>query len=57
MPEIKTPAQDATRRRRGQHKRVKRGIVASYIHQLSERHAADAAKPGTVIARTEEKVA
>jgi hypothetical protein len=58
MPEIKTPAQDAITRRRGQHRRVKRGIVASYIHQLSERHAADdTAKPGTVIARAGEKVA
>jgi hypothetical protein len=58
MPEIKTPAQDASARRRSQHRRVKRGIVASYIHQLSERHAADdAAKPGTVIVRAGEKVA
>jgi hypothetical protein len=58
MPEIKTPAQDASARRRSQHRRVKRGIVASYIHQLSERHSAtDAAKPGPVMARAEEKVA
>jgi len=58
MPEIKAQAQDATTRRRSQHRRVKRGIVASYIHQLSERHAArDAPKPAAVIARAEEKVA
>jgi len=30
----------ARRKQRG--KRVKRGLVASYIHQLSERHAAGA---------------
>ena len=26
-----------------QHRRIKRGIVASYIHQISERHNDDAA--------------
>ena len=58
MPESKTPAQDAKARRRSQHRRVKRGIVASYIHELSERHVAtDAEKPRTVIVRAEEKVA
>ena len=58
MTNSRTPVDAAARRRKQQHRRVKRGIVASYIHQLSERHAArDAPKPAAVIARAEEKVA
>jgi hypothetical protein len=38
MSESRKPEVEAVRRRqRG--KRVKRGLVASYIHELSERHA------------------
>ena len=41
MSESQKPEVEAVRRRqRG--KRVKRGLVASYIHELSERHASTA---------------
>ena len=38
MTETRTPAEPDATRRRQLHRRVKRGIVASYIHELSERH-------------------
>jgi hypothetical protein len=38
MTETRTPAESPSTRRVQQHRRIKRGIVASYIHQISERH-------------------
>jgi hypothetical protein len=38
MTETRTPAETPSARRQQQHRRIKRGIVASYIHQISERH-------------------
>ena len=43
MTETRTPANAPSARHIQQHRRVKRGIVASYIHQISERHNDDAA--------------
>ena len=43
MTETRTPVQVPSPRRTQQHRRIKRGIVASYIHQISERHNDDAA--------------
>jgi hypothetical protein len=58
MTNSRTPVDAATRRRKQQHRRVKRGIVASYIHQLSERHSENALpKERAVIAQPQEKVA
>jgi hypothetical protein len=58
MTHTRTPADPAARRRKQQHRRVKRGIVASYIHELSERHSENAvAKEQALIARPQEKVA
>jgi hypothetical protein len=57
MPDTKTLAQTASVRRQ-KHRRIKRGIVASYIHQLSERHSDNALrKERAVIAPAEEKAA
>jgi hypothetical protein len=56
MTETRTPTEATARRMK--HRRIKRGIVASYIHQLSERHSENAArKQQTVIVRAEEKAA
>jgi hypothetical protein len=58
MTHSRTPVDAAARRRKQQHRRVKRGIVASYIHQLSERHSENAArKEHAVMVRAEEKAA
>ena len=43
MTETRTPVESASTRRVQQHRRIKRGIVASYIHQISERHSEAAA--------------
>jgi hypothetical protein len=43
MTETRNPAVATSARRLQQHRRIKRGIVASYIHQISERHNDDAA--------------
>jgi hypothetical protein len=43
MTETRTPVEAPSTRRIQQHRRIKRGIVASYIHQISERHNGDAA--------------
>jgi hypothetical protein len=43
MTETRTPVEAPSTRRIQQHRRVKRGVVASYIHQISERHNDDAA--------------
>jgi hypothetical protein len=57
MPDTRTLAQTNPVRRQ-KHRRIKRGIVASYIHQISERHNDDALrKEQAVIARAEEKTA
>jgi hypothetical protein len=58
MTDTRTPTEAAARRAKQQHRRVKRGIVASYIHQLSERHTENALPKGeSVIARPQEKAA
>jgi hypothetical protein len=63
MPDTRTPAQTISPRRLSRHRRVKRGIVASYIHQLSERHnddsqaAATTAPAPTTPARPHEQLA
>ena len=58
MSHTRTPVDAAARRRKQQHRRVKRGIIASYIHQLSERHSENALpKERPVIAQPQEKVA
>ena len=62
MTENRTP-RDLDPARRQLHRRVKRGIVASYIHELSERHneaalAADGATaPALEIVEAEEQAA
>jgi hypothetical protein len=57
MPDTKTLAQ-TTSVPRAKHRRIKRGIVASYIHQISERHNDDALrKERAVVAPAQEKVA
>ncbi len=56
MTKTRTPAEATARRMK--HRRIKRGIVASYIHQLSERHSENASrKEPAVIVRAEEKTA
>jgi hypothetical protein len=58
MTDTRTPTDAAARRRKQQHRRVKRGIVASYIHQLSERHGENALpREPAMIARPQEKAA
>ena len=59
MTDTRTPTEAAAARRlKQQHRRVKRGIVASYIHQLSERHSESALpKEQPVIARPQENAA
>jgi hypothetical protein len=58
MTDTRTPTEAAARRAKQQHRRVKRGIVASYIHQLSERHSESALpKEQPVIARPQENAA
>ena len=49
MTETRTPVESPSTRRIQQHRRIKRGIVASYIHQISERHS-DAAADGRLAA-------
>jgi hypothetical protein len=50
MTDTRTPTEAAAARRlKQQHRRVKRGIVASYIHEISERHN-DGAVPEEVAA-------
>jgi hypothetical protein len=44
MTETRTPAQPDPTRRLQVKRRAKRGIVASYIHQLSERHSENAVR-------------
>ena len=39
MIEQTIPAETEATRRVQQHRRIKRGIVAGYIHELSERHS------------------
>jgi hypothetical protein len=58
MSETRTPAEATSARRVKQHRRIKRGIVASYIHELSERHNDNVAGKGAaVIAAPREKAA
>ncbi|HEY7621233.1 MAG TPA: hypothetical protein VH834_15755 [Solirubrobacteraceae bacterium] len=38
MTETRIPAEAPSARRVQRHRRIKRGIVASYIHQISDRH-------------------
>ena len=47
MTETRTPVEAPSPRRIQQHRRIKRGIVASYIHQISERHNDDLAHEAT----------
>lgn len=39
MTAPRTPTTNDPARRNGRRRRVKRGIVASYIHDISERHS------------------
>jgi hypothetical protein len=49
MTDTRTPAQvDNARRAKQQRRRVKRGIVASYIHEISKRHAATQPAPAVL---------
>ncbi len=49
MTDTRTPAQDDRARRLQLKRRVKRGVVASYIHQLSQRHSENAARKDTAV--------
>jgi hypothetical protein len=53
MTETRNPAETTSARRMQQHRRIKRGIVASYIHQISERHNDDRLAAETVVEPTE----
>jgi hypothetical protein len=56
MTQTRTPTEATARRMK--HRRIKRGIVASYIHQISGRHSENAArKEHAVIVRAQEKAA
>ena len=61
MTETRTPAETPSARRQQQHRRIKRGIVASYIHQISERHndaaAEERLEAEAVIETAEERAA
>jgi hypothetical protein len=58
MTDTRTPNEATTARRLQLKRRVKRGIVASYIHQLSERHNENAGpKERAVIAPAPENAA
>jgi hypothetical protein len=47
MIEQTLPADAEVTRRFQQHRRIKRGIVAGYIHELSERHGESRDDPPT----------
>jgi hypothetical protein len=58
MTDTRTPAQvDTARRAKQQRRRVKRGIVASYIHEISERHNGAKRPAPAVLKPVEERAA
>jgi hypothetical protein len=58
MTAPRTPTDTDHTRRLGLRRRVKRGIVASYIHDISERHSAatkdDAKRPPKLVEQAQE---